>query len=190
MATSDVHEIIAATVRDLLFLLLFKQQTLNPLFAGWQLHSCRSVWYKDAAEHFVADMTLFFRTLPLLHLEAAFTQNWNLLRRKIDRMLLNTNTWGVLVVRLTEKSKYSKPTRVAKNKDFISLDNFDAEMRRAQTADEYGTLSMNGLEWLKGVTCQVYFFPSDWEVGLADPQAVRPLLVFARNPLTIVNSIR
>ena len=190
MTTSDVHEGIAATIRDLFFLILFKQQTLNPLFAGWKLHSCRSVWYNDAEEHFVADMTLFFRTLPLLHLEAAFTQNWNLLRRKIDRMLLNTNTWGVLVVRLTEKSKYSKPTRVAKNKDFISLDNFDAEMCRVQTADEYGTLSMNGLEWLKRVTCQVYFFISDWEVGLADPQAVRPLLVFARNPLTIVNSIR
>ena len=190
MATSDVHEIIAATVRDLLYLTLFKQQTLNPLLAKWRLHTCRPVWYNDAEEHYAADVTLFFRIFPLLHLEAAFTQNWNLLRRKIDRMLLNTNTWGVLVVRLTEKSKYSKPTRVAKNKDFISLDNFDAEMSRAQTTDEYGTLSMNGLEWLKRVTCQVYFFISDWEVGLADPQAVRPLLVFACNPLTIVNSIR
>ena len=190
MANSDVHEIIAATIRDLFYLTLLKQQTLNPLLTEWQLHSCRPVWYNNAEEHYVADMTLFFRTLPLLHLEAAFTQNWDLLRGKIDRMLLNTNTWGVLVVRLTENSRYLKPTRVVKNNDFISFDNFDAEMCRAQTADEYDALSMNGLEWVKGVTCQVYFFPSDWEAGLADPQAVRPLLVFTRSPLTIVNSIR
>jgi hypothetical protein len=189
MVNSDVHAIIAATVRDLLYLTLFKQQTLNPLLAKWRLHTCRPVWYNDAEEHYAADVTLFFRIFPLLHLEATFTQNWDVLRRKIDRMLLNKNTWGVLVVRLTENSTYSNPTQVVKNNDFISFDNFDAEMCRAQAADEYGTLSMNGLEWMKGVTCQVYFFPSDWEVGLADPQAVRPLLVFARNPLTIVNSI-
>jgi hypothetical protein len=58
-------------------------------------------------------------------------------------------------------------------------------------ADEYGALSMFGWDWMKRVTCKVYFFPGEWQVGFAVPQAVsEPLFVFLYNLLTVVHSIR
>ena len=177
MVNSDLHEVAAVIIRDLLRGAMDKQDALNPpLINAWQLHTNRSAWFNDRqGNHYISDMTLFFmpplRPTPLLHLEVVFTQDWNVLRRKLDRMLLNPNAWGVLVLKISEASRL-KPGQPAKHANFISVDDFDEETHRAQNTDEYGALWVNGFEWMGRVTCEVYFFPSDWEVGFADPQAV------------------
>jgi hypothetical protein len=173
---------------------MLKQQHLNPPLAKWQLHTNRSLWYNDDNEQYIPDIALFFRNTALFDVEVVFTQPWDPLRHKINRMLLDKDVQGVLVIKLTENSDkwtWSKPTRAATYNDFVTFDDFDAEMQRAQTADEYGALSMIGFEWVKRVTCEVYVFPGEWQVGFADPQAVsEPLFVFLYNPLTIMHSIR
>jgi hypothetical protein len=175
MVCSDAHEITCVAVCKQLTAAMVKQEGLNPPLAEWELHTNRSRWFNDANEQYVPDMSLCFRRTALLCGEFALTQPWDILRRKIDRILLDKDVRGVLVIKLTENSEnwtWSKPTRVANYNDFITFDDFDARMQRAQTADEYGALSMVGWEWMGKVTCEVYFFPGEWQVGFADPQAV------------------
>ena len=180
MVNSDAHEIVVTTLRDIFDKAMVTQNGANPsLIDAWLLHTNRSVWYGDhQGDHYTADMTLFFHSPPLpaslFNIEITFTQSLDALCRKIDRMLIDPDTWGVLVVRIKENSNssWSKPKKTPNRSDFVSVDDFGGETRRAQAADEYGALWVNGLEWMRQTICEVYFFPSDWEIELPLPQAV------------------
>jgi len=178
MTTSDVHEIIIVTFRDALHQIMDEQHALNPPLAGaWQLHTNRSVPYRDRqGNYYVSDLTLFYvpalRPTPILHLEVAVSQQLSVLLLKVDRMLLDPNAWGVLVIDIDEKESWSKPKKSVRDRDFVSVDAFDEETRCAQAADKYAALRVKGLEWMGGITSKVYFFPSDWELRHGTPQAV------------------
>ena len=177
MVNSVAHEALCVATRDKFFVAMQKQEALNPSLAKWQLHTNLPIWYHDDAdEECTPDMTLVFQNVPLFGTEVAFTQSWDALRLKIDRMLIDKNMRGVLVIKLTEHSDkftWSKPTRVATYNDFVTFADFDAEMQRAQTDAGYGALlSMFGWDWMKEVRCEVYLFPGEWKVGIADPRAV------------------
>jgi hypothetical protein len=182
MVNSDAHESVAITLRNILDKAIVAQIGVNPsLIKALRVHTNKSVWYSDhQGDHYTADITLFFHSprLPipvsLLNFEITFTQSLDAVCRKIDRMLIDPDTWGVLVVRIKENSNssWSKPSITPKRSDFVSADDFGEETLRAQAADEYGALCVNGLEWVREIICEVYFFPSDWEIGLPLPQAV------------------
>ena len=177
---SDAHEIVIITLCDIFNKAMVMQDGVNPsLIDAWLLHTNQSVWYSNhQGDHYTADMTLFFHSPPLptslFNLEITFTQSLDALCCKIDRMLVDPDTWGVLVIRIKENlnSSWSKPKKTPKCSDFVSVDYFEGETCRAQAADEYGALRVNGLEWMREIICKVYFFPSDWEIRLPLPQAV------------------
>ena len=157
-----------------------RQKIRNPQLSdpSWMIHANRSAWYEEGgSDQFTADMTVFYDSILLLALEVALTQDWGVLRGKIHRMLADEATWGVMVVKITETSRWSPPSRAATRRDFISCEDWKERTLSAQAIEEYGGLSVNGLEWTKGVTCEAFFFPSDWCIGDGDPPSVsRPAL--------------
>ena len=62
MVNSDLHEVAAVIIHDLLRGAMDKQDALNPpLINAWQLHTNRSAWFNDRqGNHYISDMTLFF----------------------------------------------------------------------------------------------------------------------------------
>jgi len=83
---------------------------------------------------------------------------------------------GALAIKITETSQYSRPTRTATRKDFISFDAWNEQALLAQAVDEYSALSVNGIEWMKSVDVDVFYFPADWRIGDEDPQPVSRLI--------------
>ena len=61
-------------------------------------------------------------------------------------------------------------------KDFISSDAWNEQALLTQAIDEHGTLSVNGIEWMKSVDVDVFFFPANWRIGDEDPQPVSHLI--------------
>ena len=83
-------------------------------------------WYQDDdGSSFQADFTIAHEAIPLLHLEVSFSQRWRILLTKVERILANENTWGVLVVRILEQSEWSRPTRKAEADDFMGLETWN-----------------------------------------------------------------
>jgi hypothetical protein len=59
--SSDAHESVVATIRDLLHGAMDKQHALNPtLTDAWQLRTNRSAWFNNCQDNsYVSNMTLF-----------------------------------------------------------------------------------------------------------------------------------
>jgi hypothetical protein len=139
-------------------------------------------WYQqqDSDDEYTSDMRISHRDRTLFVLEVTFSQCWNVLKRKIDRMLADEEILAVLVIRIAETSGWSPPSRAATLEDFISS---VAWIERTRTIDGYSGISVDGLEWAKKVTCNLYFFPGDWCVEDGDPPVVSysilPLVAFS-----------
>jgi hypothetical protein len=175
MTNTHAHENIIVCFVEKFMDAIRRQQIRNPLLKdpSWMIHANRSAWYEEGgSDQYTADMAVFYDGSLLLALEVAFTQDWDVLCRKIDRMLTDEATWGVMVVKITETSRWSPPSRAATRRDFISSDAWKERALSAQAIEEYGGLSVNGLEWTKRVTCNAFFFPSDWRIEDGDPPSV------------------
>jgi len=131
-----------------------------------------TTWYQDDdRSSFQADFTIAYEAVPLLHLEVSFSQDWPVLVDKVGRILGNENTWGVLVVRIHEKDKWSKPTRKATADDFMGLETWNDAARLTQAENPFAPLSYNNLIWIEAVECSVYWFPSSWDSSDSLPAA-------------------
>ena len=179
MTSSSVHELMVVSFFESLLDAIRRQRARNPLLKTplWRVHTNRSSWYQDGGDdQYTADLSIFFDNALLFAIEIAFTQRWEILKCKLDRMLADDGIWGALAIKITEASPYSCPTRTAMQKDFISSDAWNEQALLAQAVDEYGALSVNGIEWMKSVDVDVFFFPADWRIGDEDPQPVSHLI--------------
>jgi hypothetical protein len=175
MTNTPAHENIIVGVHGYFADAMRVEQTHNTLLRDllWTIYVNRSTWYKEGgSDQFTADMTIFYDNSTLFFVEVAFSQRWGLLKIKIDRMLADEETWGVLVVKITEKSRWSEPKRAPKKKDFVSSDAWKNQALIAQAVDEYGGITVNGLKWTEEVTCSIVFFPADWRLEDGDPPSV------------------
>jgi hypothetical protein len=180
MTNTAAHENLNITVLESFLKAIWQQQAHNPLLDTplWKAHTNRSSWYQDEDDdQYTADISIFFDDLSLFDVEVGFAQRWKILKLKIDRILADEVTWGVLAIKITETSSYSKPTHAPRSSDFVPSDTWKEQALLAQAVDEYGAISVNGIEWLKGVAVNVYLFPADWSIDDEDPQSVSYLIL-------------
>jgi hypothetical protein len=185
MAISAIHENITAEVHDQVQSTVARQVAENPELKYIILRHCnRPTFYVsvlDGAkkkESYTSDLGLFVEANALLHTEVVFAQQWNNLLFKIDRILKDKNIWGVIVVRIREEQEWSPRSLRARKSgtDYVPHAAWKQQIRLTQSQTPYGSLSVNGIRWIGDIRCDVYFFPSTWEMGVSTPTAVSSLV--------------
>jgi hypothetical protein len=185
MAISAIHENIAAEVHDGVGSTVARQVATNPeLKYTFLLHRNRPTFYVSVLdrakkkETYTSDFSLFVDDNALLHNEVVLAQRWDDLLFKVDRILKDENVWGVIVVRVREEQEWSSSSlRVRKSgTDYVPHAAWKQQIKLTQSQTPYGSLTVNGIRWIGDIRCDVYFFPSTWEMGVSTPTAVSSLV--------------
>jgi hypothetical protein len=172
MAPSDLHEDTIHAIEDALNVYINRIRKIigtNEFRDMFVLGLNTSTLYQDFLDEFLADLTLSMDVIPLFHLEVAFMQRLKLLLDKVDRMLTNDSTWGVLVVQIKESSVWEMFDEAPMDGDDMS---YNTWVQQCQRTDGFGGITVGGRTWIGDVTCEVYLFPSDWDRTQGLPQSV------------------
>jgi hypothetical protein len=173
VCASEAHESVIYCIGEHFAAVMNAQKQQDGLGEAWRLRYNLTSFYMDGSRgRFLADMTIAHEDVPLLHLEVAFTQDWDRLLVKVTRMLADDATWGVLVVRVEEIPTWTNPTRNPTHNDFMTREDWDRAVGAIQRDNPFAALRYRMMPWTHTVSCAVYFFPSTWDISDPDPTRV------------------
>jgi hypothetical protein len=175
MPHSDAHEYPIANISEQFMVAKLAQEKVNPeLKLKWALHHNKSSPLVDLDRDdatYEPDMSITRLGRALFLMEAAYKQSWTNLVTKVDRMLESRASWGVLVVKISERGRWSPPSRRPVTDDFVSEEEWYERAASLQAAS-FGAFSIDGWAWTKPVTVDVCYFPRTWRRGQQVPTLV------------------
>lgn len=171
MFPSDVHEAAIGVLGEMFMENMAAVRKLvrnnhSELSSRFILGYNQNTFYKGSKDEFLADITIKLDVEALFHIEVAFSQASSLLLAKVSRILEASSVWGVLVVKIKEKSAWGNPDG---NPGGYEMD-YAAWSASASQAHAFDGITVDGKPWLHEIECSVALFPSDWDTGSDIPQ--------------------
>jgi hypothetical protein len=176
MIPSNAHEHTIQAVAEPVRSAMSAQRAQNPeLGEYWTMHHNKAATYEEALDgsvEFQPDIGIYHNNDCQLPIEITFTQRWDDIVKKVMRVVGGEECWGVLVLVVREKDKWSPPTRRFKKNDFITKAEWLAQAKASRVENPYGPVCVNGVDWTKGVDVEVCFFNHGWEADDGLPTMV------------------
>lgn len=121
---------------------------------------------------FIADASFDVRGQSFFHIEIAFSQTWDNLHAKINRILEDKSVLGVLAMNIEESGKFCSPKNKSKSNDFILPNNWFKLAITSQEGDPFRRILVNGHIWMGDMNIDLRLCKRPQEGAGGDPKVV------------------
>jgi hypothetical protein len=125
------------------------------LWKRWSILGGKENPYGDLASKgvFTADAAFEIKNLSVLLFEVGFSQGWEDLFSKANRLLNSSESvLGVIVMNIKEDPRWTKPNRRSKPDDFIGdQEKWDGIIEECQKEKPFGPIIVGGHVWMQKI---------------------------------------
>jgi Uma2 family endonuclease len=110
----------------------------------------------DQRDHAIPDLVVTDRSYaPYLVIEVAFSQTRDAVMAKARSWLSHPENIGVIVIDISEHPAFAHPQVAFSNQNRWSLNEWHSHCEKAQAADPWGPITVEGHRWLGRLSCTV-----------------------------------